>query len=81
MITQNSLSRKQHSSGNRKSQIILSYNWKPHRFTSYASVSQFSSGAPLDFKFAHVTQTREGGMAEKINEGKNLGNAQHLSPW
>lgn len=44
MITQNSLSRKQCSSGNRKSQIILSYNWKPHRVTLYSAVSQFSSG-------------------------------------
>lgn len=73
MITHNSLPRKQHSSGNRKGQIILSYNWKPRRVTLYPAVSLFSSRGfwtsclPVWYKLS------EGGMEGK-NEGKNWGN-------
>lgn len=61
MITQNALSRKQHSSENRQGWIILGFAWKPHRLTLYPAGSQLSLGASqLRLKFMCVTHGGEG---------------------
>lgn len=69
MITQNLLSRKQHSSGNRKGQIILSYNWKAQRVTLYPAVSQFSSGdlwASCLYTWHKLREGREDGRKRQM---------------
>lgn len=80
MITQNSLSRKQHSSENRQGWIILGFAWKPHRLTLYPAGSQLSSGASqLWLKFMCVTW--EGGARETETDRKGESASTPVLMW